>query len=149
LAWKSSVDPFTLAGVDALAGVDQATNRWGAYGEGFSGYAQRYGAGYGNVVIGTYLGGAVLPSILKQDPRYYYRGTGSKPSRLWYALSRSVDTERGFFHSPLESQRSCSHALILVTTICHPEGRLSRRRISAHPLGNSSNMALGVRPANF
>jgi Carboxypeptidase regulatory-like domain len=90
LAWKSSVDPFTLVGVGALAGVDQTTNRWGAYGQGFSGYAKRYGAGYGNVVIGTYLGGAVLPSILRQDPRYYYKGTGSKPSRLWYALSRSV-----------------------------------------------------------
>lgn len=89
LAWKSSVDPVTLAGVGALAGVDQATNRWGSYGQGVSGYAKRYGAGYGNVVIGTYLGSAVLPAVLKQDPRYYYRGTGNKGSRLWYAVSRS------------------------------------------------------------
>jgi hypothetical protein len=90
LAWKSMSDPITLAGVGALAGVDQATNRWGAYGQGFSGYAKRFGAGYGNVAIGTYLGSAVLPTILKQDPRYFYRGTGSKRSRLMYALSRSV-----------------------------------------------------------
>jgi hypothetical protein len=86
LAWKSAIDPITIAGVGVLAGIDQATDRWGAYGQGAQGYAKRYGATYANVFASTFIGSAVMPSILKQDPRYFYKGTGSKRSRLLYAL---------------------------------------------------------------
>ena len=87
LAYKSSVDPITFLGVGALAGVDQAGNRWKGYGQGTEGYAKRYGATYANVFVGTYVGGAILPSILKQDPRYFYKGTGSMKSRFLYAIA--------------------------------------------------------------
>jgi carboxypeptidase family protein len=90
LAWRSASDPVTLVGVGALAGVDQATDRWGAYGQGAQGYAKRYGATYVNIFSGTFIGGAVLPSLLKQDPRYFYKGNGSKVSRFFYALGSSV-----------------------------------------------------------
>jgi len=90
LAWKTTSDPVTFLAVGALAGIDQATDRWGAYGQGAEGYAKRYGATYGNVFIGTFLGGAVLPSVLKQDPRYFYKGSGSTKSRILYALAHSV-----------------------------------------------------------
>lgn len=87
LAYKSSVDPITFVAVGALAGADQAGNRWRGYGQGIQGYAKRYGATYANVFAGTYIGAAVLPSILKQDPRYFYQGTGSKKSRLLHAIA--------------------------------------------------------------
>jgi hypothetical protein len=87
LAWRSSVDPFTFVAVGAAAGVQQAGNSLSGYGQGAQGYARRYGASYGDVVIGTFLGSAIMPSLLKQDPRYFYKGTGSKRSRLLYALS--------------------------------------------------------------
>jgi hypothetical protein len=87
LAGRSSVDPFTFVGVGVLAGLQQAGNGLSGYGQGAEGYAKRYGAAYGDVVIGTFLGSAILPSILKQDPRYFYKGTGTKKSRLLYALS--------------------------------------------------------------
>ena len=90
LAWKSASDPFTFLGVGALAAADQATGRWSGYGPGVEGYAKRYGATYANVFVGTFVGGAVLPSLLKQDPRYFYKGTGSKRSRILYALGSSV-----------------------------------------------------------
>ena len=90
LAWKSASDPVTLAGVGWLAGIDQAAGRWGTYGQGVQGYAKRYGATYADVFGATFLGGAVLPSLLKQDPRYFYKGTGSKRSRILYAISNSV-----------------------------------------------------------
>src|ERR1700751_5667445 len=44
LAWKSASDPVTLVGVGVLAGIGQAADRWGAYGQGAQGYAKRYGA---------------------------------------------------------------------------------------------------------
>lgn len=90
LAWKSTTDPITFLAVGGLAAADQATNRWGDYGSGISGYAKRYGATYGDVVLGTFIGSAILPSVFKQDPRYFYKGTGSKRSRLFYALANSV-----------------------------------------------------------
>ena len=90
LAWKSATDPVTLIGVGALAGIDQAGDRWGAYGQGAQGYAKRYGASYANVFAATFIGGAVMPSVLKQDPRYFYKGSGSKRSRFLYAVASSV-----------------------------------------------------------
>lgn len=86
LALKSSIDPMTFVAVGALAGVNQAANRWEGYGQGAQGYAKRFGATYADVFTGTYLGGAVLPTLLKQDPRYFYKGTGSTKSRFFYAL---------------------------------------------------------------
>lgn len=87
LAWKSATDPFTFSAVGAVAGFEQATNQWKGYGQGTSGYAKRYGASYADVFAGTYIGGAILPSVLRQDPRYFYRGRGSKRSRLLHALA--------------------------------------------------------------
>ena len=90
LAWKSTTDPFTFVAVGMVAGFAQAGDRWGAYGQGAEGYAKRFGATYADVVAGTFIGGAILPSLLKQDPRYFYRGTGTKKARLFYALANSV-----------------------------------------------------------
>lgn len=90
LAWKSASDPVTLVGVGVLAGFEQASNRWSGYGQGAQGYGKRYGAAYVDVFSATYIGAAVLPSIFKQDPRYFYKGKGSKVSRLIYALGNSV-----------------------------------------------------------
>jgi hypothetical protein len=36
------------------------------------------------------IGSAILPSLLKQDPRYYYKGTGTTRSRILYAIANSV-----------------------------------------------------------
>ena len=90
LAWKSATDPVTFAAVGVVAGFDQAGDRWGAYGQGTRGYARRFGATYGDVFAGTFIGSAILPTVLKQDPRYFYKGRGSKRSRIFYALANSV-----------------------------------------------------------
>lgn len=92
LAWKTSVDPTTIGAVATFAGIEQQRNWYQSYGQGAAGYSKRFAASYAGVATGTFLGGAVFPALLKQDPRYYYKGTGSWRSRLWYALSRSVIT---------------------------------------------------------
>jgi hypothetical protein len=86
LAWKTTVDPVTVAVVAATAGFEQATNYYSGYGQGAQGYGKRFGASAADTLVSTFIGGAILPSLLKQDPRYFYRGTGSKRSRLLYAL---------------------------------------------------------------
>jgi hypothetical protein len=90
LAWKSNVDPVTFAASGVIAGVEQARNSYGGYGQGAQGYAKRYGASYADGFIGNMVGGAILPSLLKQDPRYFYKGTGSTRSRIVYALANAV-----------------------------------------------------------
>ena len=90
LAWKTIVDPVTFAWTGAVAGVEQAQNDFSGYGQGAQGYAKRYGAAYADGVTGTFIGSAILPSLLKQDPRYFYKGTGSKRSRILYAIANAV-----------------------------------------------------------
>jgi carboxypeptidase family protein len=93
LAWKLAIDPtsFVIAGI--IAGGQQANNSLAGYGQGAAGYANRFGAAYGDFFIGTYISNAILPSILKQDPRYFYKGTGTIKSRIRYALAMSVITK--------------------------------------------------------
>jgi|SRR5581483_288274 len=90
LAWKTMIDPFTFVVVGGTAGVQQAQNHFRAYGQGAEGYAKRFGAGYADTAIGTFIGGAILPSILKQDPRYFYKGTGTTAARTRYAIKNAV-----------------------------------------------------------
>jgi hypothetical protein len=90
LAWKSTLDPVTFAITGAVAGIQQANNQFSGYGQGAQGYAKRYGASYADVVTNTFIAGAILPSLLKQDPRYFYKGTGSVRSRVFYAIANSV-----------------------------------------------------------
>jgi hypothetical protein len=90
LAWKTTIDPVTLVLNGGVAGVQQATDEFSGYGQGAQGYAKRFGASYADTVSSTFIGGAILPSLLKQDPRYFYKGTGSTRSRLLYAIATSV-----------------------------------------------------------
>jgi hypothetical protein len=90
LAWKTTVNPVSFAIVGAIAGIQQADNSFSGYGQGAQGYGKRYGAGYADFVTGTFIGSAILPSLLKQDPRYFYKGTGSTRSRVLYAISNAV-----------------------------------------------------------
>jgi hypothetical protein len=90
LAWRTATDPvaFGIAGFDA--GLSQAENDFPGYGQGAQGYAKRFGASYADNFDGTLLGNAVFPILLKQDPRYFRRGEGSFPSRLFYSLSTTI-----------------------------------------------------------
>ena len=90
LAWKSTLDPVTFAVTGAIAGAQQATNAFSGYGQGAQGYGKRYGASYADVITSTFIGSAILPSLLKQDPRYFYKGTGTFRSRFYYAIANAV-----------------------------------------------------------
>jgi Carboxypeptidase regulatory-like domain len=90
LAAKTLLDPVNFGLTAAAAGLEQASDQFNGYGQGAQGYAKRYGAAYADGVTGTLIGSAILPSLLKQDPRYFYKGTGTRRSRLLYALAMSV-----------------------------------------------------------
>jgi Carboxypeptidase regulatory-like domain len=90
LAFAVTKDPVTFFTTGVTAGIEQWQNGFSGYGQGFSGYAQRYAAIYGDRLSSTYLGAALLPSLLHQDPRYFYRGHGKIVVRALYAISTVV-----------------------------------------------------------
>jgi hypothetical protein len=85
LALRVARDPITILGVGFMSGIDQAANR-PDYVQGAKGFGQRFGANAAGGFSDILLGGAVLPSLLHQDPRYFYQGTGGTGSRLRHAM---------------------------------------------------------------
>jgi len=90
LALRVSTDPLTFFTTGVTAGFEQAGGDFSGYGLGFAGYSERYAAAYGDSLDATMLGSALLPSLLHQDPRYFYRGHGRVIVRALYALSTVV-----------------------------------------------------------
>ncbi len=90
LAWRTTIDPVSFVLTGAIAGFQQGENEFSGYGQGAQGYAKRYGASYANLVTSTFIEGAILPSLLKQDPRYFYKGSGGTRSRILYAIANTV-----------------------------------------------------------
>ena len=86
LALKVSVDPVTAAGVFFIAAARQAGNSLN-YGQGWGAYGERVGATAADGFSDIMIGGAILPSLLHQDPRYFYQGKGTTGSRIRHAMS--------------------------------------------------------------
>jgi hypothetical protein len=107
LMLKSTTDPFVFAQDAVLSGIGQARNtnsgtetvtnpngttsqvRWG-FGQGASGYFKRFGASYADTADGNFWGNAVLPVLLKEDPRYYRMGYGSFVRRFSYSAETAL-----------------------------------------------------------
>ena len=85
LALRVSVDPVTVAGVLGVSAIRQAADT-PKYGQGWAAYGERIGASAADGFSDIMIGGAILPSLLHQDPRYFYRGTGTTGSRVRHAL---------------------------------------------------------------
>ena len=90
LTRKAVFNPFTLGLTTAYVGGEQATGMYSGYGNEEKSFTKRFGAAYATLGVGAFVGDALLPSLLKQDPRYYYKADGSVGSRLLYAITRSV-----------------------------------------------------------
>lgn len=89
LALRLAIDPVNI-GIDAAqAGFETNSRNFKEYGAGAQGFGKRFAAAYAGDVTGTVIGSGVLPAVLHQDPRYYYKGTGAVGSRMLYALSYS------------------------------------------------------------
>jgi len=86
MAYKSLSNPFFFARTAAWAGISQARDNPSEWNQGAEAYGKRLGAGFSDAVIGSMITNAILPSLLHQDPRYYYQGSGTKKSRALHAM---------------------------------------------------------------
>ena len=85
---RSSFDYVEYPVYGMRAGISQAENSEPGYGRGAAGYGRRYGAAFADGTIEGFMTGAIFPSILRQDPRYYQLGKGGFWRRTGYAVSR-------------------------------------------------------------
>ena len=85
LAYKGLTHPtfFCLRGF--MGRIEQAAHMTD-YRLGARGYGERYGANLASGASEGLFANAILPSLLHQDPRYFYRGSGTKGSRAWHAV---------------------------------------------------------------
>ena len=86
LGFKTLVDPVTLLGTGIDAGIQQAQNKYPEFGQGVEGYAKRFGARYTSHISGVMIHHVILQAVFHQDPRYFYKNTGSFRSRVWYSI---------------------------------------------------------------
>jgi hypothetical protein len=86
LAYKDMTHPVFSVRVAAWAGVQQARDNPDEWQQGAKGYSKRLGAGFADATTGSLISNAILPSLLHQDPRYFYQGTGTKWSRARHAM---------------------------------------------------------------
>jgi len=89
---QGSFDPVQIVWYAALSGISQAENSEPGFRQGAEGYGKRYGAYAADGTIENFFVGAILPSVLHQDPRFFPKASGSFVSRSWYAASRIVVT---------------------------------------------------------
>ncbi|HXW90307.1 MAG TPA: carboxypeptidase-like regulatory domain-containing protein [Terriglobales bacterium] len=85
LALRVSIDPVTAVGVALVSASKQAANS-PKYGQGWDAYGERFGSIAADGFTDIMIGGAILPSLLHQDPRYFYQGTGTTSSRMRHAI---------------------------------------------------------------
>lgn len=108
---RSSFDPVQFAWYGFLAGVSQAENSEPGYGQGADGYWKRYGASFADGTIENFWTGAILPSVLHQDPRFYQLGKGGFWHRTGYAISRIVVTRSDSGHNQFNASEIFGSAI--------------------------------------
>lgn len=88
IAYKDSTDWPVFPVAAAFAGLYQLENQNPSFGQGMAGYGKRFAGAYADQAIGNFMTEGIMPSLFRQDPRYFRRGYGSVKSRLWYAATR-------------------------------------------------------------
>jgi hypothetical protein len=85
---RGTLDPVQFAWYGFLSGLSQAQNSEPGFGQGAAGYGKRFGSTAADGIIENFMTQAVLPSILRQDPRFFQSGKGGFTRRAGYAVSR-------------------------------------------------------------
>src|SRR5579862_4014652 len=121
---RGSFDYIQIPWYAFLAGISQAENSEPGYGQGAEGYGKRFGAYFADGTIENFMTGAILPSVFKQDPRYYQSGKGGFVHRSGYAVSRIFVTRGDSGRSEFNVSEILGSAMsaAISTYSYHPSG---------------------------
>jgi hypothetical protein len=120
---RSSFDPVEFVWYGVISAVGQAQNSESAYGQGWGAYGKRYATNLADGTVEGFMTSAILPSVLKQDPRYYVLGHGGFWHRTSYALSRLIITRSDSGSSQFNASEifGSASAAAISTYGYHPE----------------------------
>jgi len=124
IAFKDSFDWPVYPTAAAFATLYQLENQNPSFGQGMSGYAQRFAGAYGDQMIGNMMTEGIVPSLLHQDPRYFRLGEGSFKSRTWYAVTRIFVTRSDSGHTQFNFSEWGGNAVaVAVSNAWYPDTR--------------------------
>jgi hypothetical protein len=106
-----------------LAAINQAENNEPAFGQGWAAYGKRYGTTAGDSMVENFMVGAVFPSLLHQDPRFYQSSQGGFFRRSGYAVSRMFVTRGDSGHAQFNYSETLGSvtAAVISTYTYHPK----------------------------
>lgn len=125
VVFRSNFDYVQYPWILFLSGISQAQNSEPGYGQGWQGFGKRFGAAFADGSIENFMTGAILPSALHQDPRYFQLGRGSFGHRTWYAMSRNLITRADSGKNEFNYSEVVGGALsaAISTYSYHPKGQ--------------------------
>ena len=88
LATQDSFDYSSFITAGMLAGISQAKNSYPEFRQGSKGFGRYYWHAVTDQAVGNYFTEAVVPTLTREDPRYYTLGHGGFLKRTGYAVSR-------------------------------------------------------------
>ncbi len=89
---NESIAPSSILTSSISAGFGQARNSPAAYGQGASGYFDRFGASMARGASNSFFGTYILASVLHQDPRYFPHSHPTFWGTVKHATTRIVVT---------------------------------------------------------
>jgi hypothetical protein len=124
IAAKDSFDLPVYPTAALFATLYQLENQNPSFGQGFKGYAKRWGGAYGDQMLGDIMTEGLVPSMLHEDPRYFRRGEGSVKSRTWYAVTRIMVTRTDSGHNRFNfSEWGGNAAAVALSNAWYPDTR--------------------------
>jgi hypothetical protein len=130
IAAQDAFDPGTIVLGAFIGGISQASNSNPSFGQGTEGYFRYFGTAYGDLVIGNIMTEGVFPTLLRQDPRYFRRGTGSTWSRLGYSMGQTFWTHNdngktGFNYSEVFGNATA----VAISNAYYPDNRTAQNNV--------------------
>src|SRR5579872_3061265 len=75
IAAKDSFDWPVYITSGLFSTLYQLENQNPSFGQGMAGYGKRYATSYGDQMIGNMMTEGIMPSLFREDPRYFRRGS--------------------------------------------------------------------------
>ena len=88
LMFQDSFDYSSFIYVGILAGVAQAQNSYPEFHQSAAGYGRYYWHTFSDNLGGNLMTEAIVPTLTREDPRYYTLGRGGFVRRTGYSISR-------------------------------------------------------------
>ena len=126
---RGSFDKFQFPWYGFLSAISQAENSEPGYGQGWEGYGKRFGSAFADGTIENFLTSAVLPSVLRQDPRFFQSSEGGFKQRAGYAMSRIFVTRTDSGHTQFNYSEIVGSAMAaaISTNTYHPKAFITTR----------------------